>query len=67
MGTGASKKSAAEKASFDDDDDEDFDTYSKKKLAENSKYQRHCVTLFLEFIFFFSFFVNGVQSFIYAL
>jgi len=40
MGTGASKKSAAEKASFDDDDDEDFDTYSKKKLAENSKYQR---------------------------
>ena len=43
MGTGASKKSAAEKASFDDDDDEDFDTYSKKKNAENSKYQRHCV------------------------
>ena len=36
MGTGASKKATAdaEKASFDDDDtDEDFDTYSKKKVA----------------------------------
>jgi len=40
MGTGASKKATAdaEKASFDDDDtDEDFDTYSKKKVAANSK------------------------------
>ena len=50
MGTGASKKATAdaEKASFDDDDtDEDFDTYSKKKVAENSKsFSRHSVTMF---------------------
>ena len=50
MGTGASKKATAdaEKASFDDDDtDEDFDTYSKKKVAANSKsFSRHSVTMF---------------------
>ena len=54
MGTGASKKATAdaEKASFDDDDtDEDFDTYSKKKVAANSKsFSRHSVTMFPIFV-----------------
>ena len=52
MGTGASKKATAtEKTSFDDnDDEEDFDTYSKKKVAENSKYPRHTVTFLPNFV-----------------